>query len=59
VAEEEAEEAAAKKKVEEEAENAALDAAKNSPQAQIFAAANTAASEINMNEMEATIQANL
>jgi len=45
--------------MEEEAEAAALEAAKNSPGAKMLAAANNAASEINMNEMEATIQANL
>ena len=59
VAQEEAEEAAKKKKEEEEAENAALEAARNSPQAKMLAAANDAATQINMNEMEANLQATL
>lgn len=59
VAEEEAEEAAARKKQEDEAEAAALEAAKNSPQAKMMAAANDAASSINIGDLEANIQANL
>lgn len=53
------EEALKKKKEEDEAEAAALEAAKNSPQAKMLTAANDAASSINMAEMEANIQANL
>lgn len=59
VAQEEAEEAAKKKKEEEEAENAALEAAKKTPQAQMLAAANSAASNINVADLESTIQAQL
>ena len=43
----------------EEAENAALEQAKNSPQAKMLAAANDAAAGINMGDMEAQIQANI
>lgn len=57
--EEELEEAMKKKKEEEDAEAAAIEAAKNSPQAKLTYAANDAASTINMAEMEANIQANL
>lgn len=59
VAQEEADELSKKKKDDDLAEAAALEAAKNSPQARMLAAANDAASNINMGEMEATIQAQL
>ena len=52
---EEAEEAALKKKQDDEAENVAFENYKNSPQAKMMAAATEAATQINMNEMEASI----
>jgi len=59
VAEEEAEDAAALKKKQEEEEKVALEAAQNSPQARMMMAANEAASQINVSELEANIAANL
>ena len=57
VQEEEAEELAKQKKQEEAAEQAALEAARNSPSAKLMEAANDAASSINVDQMEANIQA--
>ena len=59
VAQDEADEASRKKKLEDDAENAAIEAAKNSPQARMLAGVNAAATDINMSEMEATIQSQL
>lgn len=55
VQEEEAAEAAEAKRKEDLAEQAALDAARNSPQAKMLAAANEAASQIKMDQLEAGI----
>jgi len=59
VAEEEAQEAAELKRKQDEEERVALEAAKNSPQARMMMAANEAAAQINVNELEANIAANL
>lgn len=59
VAEEEAQELAEQKRKQEEEEKAALEAARNSPQARMMQAANEAAAQINVSELEANIAANL
>ena len=59
VQEEEREDAAKLKKEADEAEQQALEAAKNSPYARMMSAADGAASGINMQDIEANIQANL
>jgi hypothetical protein len=55
VQEEEREEAATNKKSADEAEQAALEAAKNSPMARMMSAADGAANGINMADIEANI----